>query len=70
MTPPTNLTEQESILTGTINISWTENTPDPLLSAQIVGADAAPAPTPEPGTWALFGSALAGLGLLRRKRIA
>jgi hypothetical protein len=27
-------------------------------------------PTPEPGTWVLFGSALVGLGLLRRKRIA
>jgi PEP-CTERM motif len=69
MTPPTDLTQQESILKGTINISWTGNTPDSLLSATIVGADAVAAPTPEPGTWALVGSALVGLGLLRRKRI-
>jgi hypothetical protein len=64
MTPPTALSA--FTLTGDITMTWSDAAPE--LSATIVGADATPA-TPEPGTWALLGSSLVGLGLLRRKRI-
>jgi hypothetical protein len=65
MDPTTDLTGGLT-LKGTITMSW-PGASGSDISAEIVGADA-PVVTPEPGTWALLGSALAGLGLLRRKR--
>jgi hypothetical protein len=67
MAPPAALSA--FTLTGDITMTWADGDNTPQLSAEIVGADSFGPPTPEPGTWALFGSALVGLGLLRRKRI-
>lgn len=69
MTPSTDLSGGDFTLKGNINMSWDSNAaaPGTGVSAEIVGADAVR--LPEPGTWMLLGSALAGLGLLRRKRI-
>ncbi len=69
MDPTSDLSGGKLTLKGTITTTWTSGATGSDISAEIVGADAAPAPSPEPGTWALLGSALAGLGLLRRKRI-
>jgi hypothetical protein len=69
MTPPMDLTGGPLTLTGDIDMTFDSGTaPGSEISAEIVGADRVVA-GPEPGTWALLGSALAGVGLLRRKRI-
>jgi hypothetical protein len=65
MAPPAALSA--FTLTGDITMTWTDAAPQ--LSAEIIGADSFGPPAPEPGTWALLGSALVSLGLLRRKRI-
>lgn len=68
MTPPTDLTGGPVTLSGKLTMNWSGAANGSEISAEIVGADSLTA-APEPGTWALLGSALAGLGLLRRKRI-
>ena len=53
-------------LTGRVTLSWTGTQPTgSSLAVQIKGFDAVA--VPEPGTLALFGTALLGIGLLRRR---